>query len=48
MRSCLGLTNGRLHGTMYVALYKLETGWKIAQITEADQAGERHKSGCEW
>ncbi|RPH35287.1 MAG: hypothetical protein EHM90_04545 [Chloroflexi bacterium] len=23
--------------TMYVALYKLKTGWKIAQITEADQ-----------
>jgi hypothetical protein len=23
--------------TMYVALYKLKTGWKIAQITEADE-----------
>ena len=23
--------------TMYVALYKLKTGWKIAQITEGDQ-----------
>jgi predicted alpha/beta superfamily hydrolase len=23
--------------TMYVALYKLETGWKIAQITEGDE-----------
>ncbi len=23
--------------TMYVALYKLKAGWKIAQITEADE-----------